>query len=596
MARTHIKKKKVSPLYLDLGGNDDDDKEEEESDGDSDGVVAMRPMTQASAKKVAKPVTSKPRKEAMIAIGEAVQPVVPKPQQKAPVKVVHSNDSNDEPILPATSKPRNKARVATDKAIQLARKAQVMFNNSGYEVIHDVETSQPATVAIKEGQPDQPSDDENEQAQIIHSSWKRHVAHIQSPHSSTEHGMKPESPTPVGSGTGRPALKLCKSLVAEDSGRAAESSKRTDTTSSTGKAAPPVAEAVVTIAEPESTTPVGPWTGPTTGPTLKLRKPLVAEEVPKHSVELSKAADATSLASEVTLSDAEAAVLKCHKTKCAAEELSLTSKAALPNTEATVPKGHKTKHVASTSEVAAQAVPKCSKTKNAATLSTGEAMIPVEPTITNVGSAGELTPETKAVTKLGKMKRSATSTTSKVMHKAKCSKTKHATGSTTEAAPPPPVLKCAKTKDPLRAKHVETGNDKVQQGPHQCCQPPSLDGINTMAWEDRYCQPPGLDGSNTAPWDSYRGPFNAQLDPGMDSSNSSQYPPNWPYPLLPGYGRPHLPAFDSLDTQHGPPSYFSELYNPYVCPSHPNYPQGRPAHDMYSLQDGSSSMYLCPPL
>ncbi|KAF9488815.1 hypothetical protein BDN71DRAFT_1435850 [Pleurotus eryngii] len=514
-------------------------------------------MTQASAKKVAKPVTSKPRKtapvalndsnnesipaatskpqkKAMIAIGKAVQPVVPKPQQKAPVKVVHSNDSNDEPIQPVAS---------------------------------DIETAQPATVAIKEGQPDQPSDDEDEQAQIIHSSRKRHIAHIQSSCSSAEHGMEPESPTPVGSGTRHPALKLRKSLVAEesDSGRAAESSKPTDTTSSTGKAALPVAEAAVTIAEPESTTPVGPWTGPT----LKLRKPLVAgeSEVPKRSVELSKATDATSLASEATPSDAEAAVPKRYKKK----------HAALPDTEAAVPKCHKTKHVASTSEVAAQAVPKHSKTKNAATLSTGKATIPVEPTITNVGSASESHLRLKH----------------KVMHKAKCSKMKHATGSTTEAAPPLPVLKHTKTKHPLRAKHTETGNDKgqqstlwpdapkaafpVQQGPHQRRQPPSLDG------------------SNTAHWDSYSGPFNAVLDPGMDSSNSSQYPPNWPYPLPPGYGRPHLPAFDSLDTQHGPPSYFPELHNPYVCPPHPNYPQGRLAHDVYGLQDGSSGMYLHPP-
>ncbi|KAF9496242.1 hypothetical protein BDN71DRAFT_1430365 [Pleurotus eryngii] len=127
----------------------------------------------------------------MITIGKAVQPAVPKPQQKAPVeprkkaRVVASNDSDDKPILPATSKPQNKARVATDKAVQPARKAQVTFNNSGDEVIQsmapkpqkeavaashdsDVETAQPATVTIKEGQPDQPSNDEDEQAQIIH--------------------------------------------------------------------------------------------------------------------------------------------------------------------------------------------------------------------------------------------------------------------------------------------------------------------------------------------------------------------------------------------------------------------------------------------
>ncbi|KAF9496246.1 hypothetical protein BDN71DRAFT_1505942 [Pleurotus eryngii] len=224
------------------------------------------------------------------------------------------------------------------------------------------------------------------------SSRKRHVAHIQSPCSSAEHGMEPESPTPVGSGTGHPALKLHKLLVAEDSGRAAESSKCTDATLLTGKAAPPVAEAAVTIAEPESTTPVGPWTGPTTGPTLKPCKSLVAGGVPKHSVELSKAADATSLASKATPSDAEAAVPKRHKKqhvassnevapeavlKCATGEV--TSKATPPDTEAAVPKRHKTKYVASTSEVTVQAVPKHLKTKNATTSSTGEATIPASP-------------------------------------------------------------------------------------------------------------------------------------------------------------------------------------------------------------------------
>ncbi|KAG5221503.1 hypothetical protein IMY05_C4386000300 [Salix suchowensis] len=555
-ARTRVKKKKSSPPH----SESDEDEEDEESAGDSDSAVATRPMTRASAKKVAKPVTSKPRKKAV-----PILAATSKPQKKAviatggSVEVVESDDSDDERVRPAARK--------------LQRKAQVVSSNDS----DDKSVPSTATVAIKQSPPDQPSDDEDEQVQI-HPPMKRQIARIQSPESSAERGVEPETPTPVGSRMGHSALKLRRSLVVagklpkfslnfahpeSDSRRAAEASKATDARSSTSKAAPPVPDVAATIAEPESPTPVG----LSTSPILKQRKSLIAggklmafnlcnsnpePGVPQRSAALSKPADATSLASEAALPDAEAAVPKHHKKKhvasssevapkaalkSAVEGLPLTSEAAPPDapTEAAGPKRHKTKRVASSSKVVPKAAPKPAaeglsstseavppdaegavakrhrtkhvasssevvpkglsstskavppdaealsrnatrrsmalsrslKTKNATTSSTGEAATPVEATVADslttkgapnavperskptqkhvsavappegVASAlsiGELAPEIEPAAKLGKMKCFATSSTSEVS--AKRSKTKHATGSTTEAARP----------------------------------------------------------------------------------------------------------------------------------------------------------------
>ncbi|KAG5223207.1 hypothetical protein IMY05_C1197000500 [Salix suchowensis] len=337
--------------------------------------------------------TSKPQKKAVTATGGSVE-------------VVESDDSDDERVRPAARK--------------LQRKAQVVSSNDS----DDKSVPSTATVAIKQSPPDQPSDDEDEQVQI-HPPMKRQIARIQSPESSAERGVEPETPhqwlrrSLVVAGK-LPKFSLNFAHPESDSRRAAEASKATDARSSTSKAAPPVPDVAATIAEPESPTPVAP------------------------KAALKSAVEGLPLTSEAAPPDAptEAAGPKRHKTKRVASSskrgraqgLSSTSKAVPPDAEAPVAKRHKTKHGAS-SDVLPKALSRSLKTKNATTSSTDR--------------TSRETREDEG---------SATSSTSEVS--AKRSKTKHATGSTTEAARPPPVLKRTKTKDPTTVKRTKTGNDK----------------------------------------------------------------------------------------------------------------------------------------
>ncbi|KAF9491314.1 hypothetical protein BDN71DRAFT_1434052 [Pleurotus eryngii] len=232
---------------------------------------------------------------------------------------------------------------------------------------------------------------------------------IQSPQSRAEHGMELESLTPVGSGTGHPTLKLHKVLVAgesEVSKHAAEPLRPTDTTSLTSKAALPVTEAAVLKREK-------------TKHTITSTSEVAPKAVPKCTVkESSKATaatgDVTPPSTEDSIPIIEATALKCQKTKHVMSTGNTASKTGLkcsktkdvatsltgvapplagdsvPITNTSILKHQKTKHIVSTSKVTPKASSKCSKTKDATTSSTSEAVAPVVPvdaTVTNLSTS-----------------------------------------------------------------------------------------------------------------------------------------------------------------------------------------------------------------